>query len=84
MHDEIMARGAHLTTTHVQSVAIAEFVVRSALDYFHDAPSWWAGHEQRSWERRRFREIYGTTCSSSAWGQSAPTSPAGRHPSVSR
>jgi phosphoglycerate dehydrogenase-like enzyme len=61
MHDEIMARGAHLTTTHVQSVAIAEFVVRSALDYFHDAPSWWAGHEQRSWERRRFREIYGTT-----------------------
>ena len=61
MYDEIMARGAHLTTTHVQSVAIAEFVVRSVLDYFHDAPSWWAGHEQRSWERRRFREIDGTT-----------------------
>jgi phosphoglycerate dehydrogenase-like enzyme len=61
MYDDIMARGAHLTTTHVQSVAIAEFVVRSVLDYFHDAPSWWAGHEERSWERRRFREIYGTT-----------------------
>jgi phosphoglycerate dehydrogenase-like enzyme len=61
MYGEIMARGARLTTTHVQSVAIAEFVLRSVLDHFHDAPSWWAGHDQRSWERRPFREIYGTT-----------------------
>jgi phosphoglycerate dehydrogenase-like enzyme len=45
----------------VQSVAIAEFVLRSVLDYFHDAPAWWAAHERRSWDRRPFREVYGTT-----------------------
>ncbi len=61
MFGEIMARGTRLTTTHVQSVAIAEFVMRSVLDHFHDAPAWWAGHERRSWDRRPFREVYGTT-----------------------
>jgi phosphoglycerate dehydrogenase-like enzyme len=61
MFGEVMARGTRLTTTHVQSVAIAEFVLRAVLDHFHDAPAWWAGHEQRSWDRRPFREVYGTT-----------------------
>jgi phosphoglycerate dehydrogenase-like enzyme len=61
MFAEIVASGTRLTTTHVQSVAIAEFVLRSVLDHFHDAPAWWAGHERRSWERRPFREVYGTT-----------------------
>ena len=61
MFGEIVARGTRLTTTHVQSVAIAEFVLRSVLDHFHDAPAWWAGHERRSWDRRPFREVYGTT-----------------------
>ena len=61
MFAEIMARGTRLTTTHVQSVAIAEFVLRSVLDHFHDAPAWWAAHEQRSWDRLPFREVYGTT-----------------------
>jgi len=61
MFGEIVARGTRLTTTHVQSVAIAEFVLRSVLDHFHDAPAWWAGHEGRRWDRRPFREVYGTT-----------------------
>ena len=61
MFGEIVARGTRLTTTHVQSVAIAEYVMRSVLDHFHDAPAWRSGHEQRSWDRRPFREVYGTT-----------------------
>jgi phosphoglycerate dehydrogenase-like enzyme len=58
---EMMSRGTRLTTTHVQSIAIAEYVLRSVLDHFHDAPEWWAGHELRSWDRRSFREVYNTT-----------------------
>jgi phosphoglycerate dehydrogenase-like enzyme len=58
---EIVARGTRLTTTHVQSVAIAEFVLGSVLDHFHDAPAWWAGRGQHSWGPRPFREVYGTT-----------------------
>src|SRR4029077_15627719 len=54
MFGEIVARGTRLPPTHVQSGAIAEFVLRSALDHFHDAPAWWAGHEGRRWDRRPF------------------------------
>ena len=61
MYGEMILRGTRVTTMHVQSVAIAEYVLRVVLDHFQDAPWWWAAQQRREWERRRFREISGTT-----------------------
>lgn len=57
----LLRRGVRVCTTHVQSVAIAEFVLRSVLDHYQNAPVFRALQDRREWQRVRFRELYGTT-----------------------
>jgi phosphoglycerate dehydrogenase-like enzyme len=57
----LLRRGVRVCTTHVQSVAIAEFVLRSVLDHYQHAPVFRALQDRREWQRVRFREVNGTT-----------------------
>jgi phosphoglycerate dehydrogenase-like enzyme len=61
LYGSLLARGVRVSNSHVQSVPIAEFVLRAALDHFQDAPQWVEAQKRREWRRRRFREISGTT-----------------------
>jgi phosphoglycerate dehydrogenase-like enzyme len=57
----LIERGVRLTTSHVTSVPIAEFVLRSVLEVFQRPAQWRAGREARRWDHHSFREVFGTT-----------------------
>jgi phosphoglycerate dehydrogenase-like enzyme len=61
LYGQLMSRGIRVSSSHTQSVPIAEFVMRAVLDHFQDAPAWVAAQQRREWKRRRWREIDGTT-----------------------
>lgn len=58
---ELLARGVRLSTSHVNSIPIAEYVVRSVLDRFQRTDLWRAARDERAWRHHDFREVYGTT-----------------------
>jgi phosphoglycerate dehydrogenase-like enzyme len=58
---DIMARGARLTTAHVSSIPISEFVIRTVLERFHRSEERRLAREAREYPRDDFREIHGTT-----------------------
>lgn len=58
---ELVRRGVRLTTSHVNYVSIAEYVVRAALDHLQDAEAWRAAQAARAWRMHEFREAQGTT-----------------------
>jgi phosphoglycerate dehydrogenase-like enzyme len=57
----MIERGVRVTNSHQQSVPIAEFVIRAALEHFQGAAHWRAAPARRQWQWRMFREIEGTT-----------------------
>ena len=58
----LLERGVRLTTSHVQAISIAEFVVGQVLAHYQRPERWRAAQARREWERpERFRELYGST-----------------------
>ena len=57
----LASMGVRITNAHVNSVPIAEFVMRAVLDEFQDAGAWRDQVEQRSWRIHDWREVAGTT-----------------------
>jgi glyoxylate/hydroxypyruvate reductase len=58
---QLAARGVRITNAHVNSLPIAEFVLRSVLDEFQRAAEWRRGAAERSWRIHDWREVSGTT-----------------------
>ena len=57
----LIDRGVRLTTSHVTSIPISEFVIRSVLDVFQRPAEWAAVRAARRWDHHTFREVFGTT-----------------------
>jgi phosphoglycerate dehydrogenase-like enzyme len=57
----LVANGVRVTNAHVNSLPIAEFVMRAVLDEFQQASTWRHLALSRSWEIHDWREISGTT-----------------------
>jgi phosphoglycerate dehydrogenase-like enzyme len=53
-------RGVRLTTSHVNNIPVAEFVIRSVLEQFHRSDQLRELRERRELASVSFREIYGT------------------------
>ncbi len=58
---QLAAMGVRITNAHVNSVPIAEFVIRSVLEEFQGAGEWRRLADQRSWRIHDWREVAGTT-----------------------
>jgi phosphoglycerate dehydrogenase-like enzyme len=57
----LVRRGVRITSTHVNGIPIAEYVVRAVLDHFQGAAGWRDAQTRREWAVREYREIYGST-----------------------
>lgn len=57
----LAAGGVRITNAHVNSLPIAEFVMRAVLDEFQQAREWRRLAEGRSWRIHDWREVSGTT-----------------------
>ena len=57
----LVAHGVRITNAHVNSLPIAEFVMRSVLDEFQDAAQWRDQVPARHWHIHDWREVAGTT-----------------------
>ena len=57
----LVAKGVRVTNAHVNSVPIAEFVMRSVLDEFQDAAQWRDQALGRRWLIHDWREVSGST-----------------------
>lgn len=60
MFGRITAAGARLTTSHVQSIGIAEYVLAGVLDILQRGPERRAAQAAGRWEVLPFREIHGS------------------------
>jgi phosphoglycerate dehydrogenase-like enzyme len=58
---QLASRGVRVTNAHVNSVPIAEYVIRAVLDEFQRAAEWRGLAEERSWRIHDWREVSGTT-----------------------
>ncbi len=58
---QMAAGGVRITNAHVNSLPIAEFVMRAVLDEFQQAGEWRRLAEGRSWRIHDWREVSGTT-----------------------
>lgn len=57
-----LERGTRLTSSHVNSIPIAEFVLAAVLRHYQAPERWQAAQAARRWETpARFREVHGTT-----------------------
>ena len=54
-------RGVRITTAHVNSIPIAEYVLRAVLDHLQGAGQWRAAQAAAEWRPHEFREVHGTT-----------------------
>jgi len=57
----MVANGVRITNAHVNSLPIAEFVMRSVLEEFQDAAQWRDQAEGRRWRIHDWREVSGST-----------------------
>jgi phosphoglycerate dehydrogenase-like enzyme len=57
----LVANGVRVTNAHVNSLPIAEFVMRSVLDEFQDAALWRHSALERRWHIHDWREVSGST-----------------------
>ena len=57
----LLARGVMVTNAHVNSIPIAEFVLRAALDHAQQARDWRRAEQDRAWRRHDFTEVAATT-----------------------
>ena len=58
---ELLGRGVRVSNAHVNSIPIAEFVLRSVLDVFQEAGRWRAAEAVGEWRAHDYREVHGTT-----------------------
>ncbi len=58
---ELARGGVRITNAHVNSLPIAEFVLRAVLDEFQGAGQWRRQGEERAWAVHDWREVAGTT-----------------------
>ena len=58
---QIVSKGARLTTSHGQSVGMADYVVAGVLDHFQRGPERRAAQRDHIWRRLPFREVLGST-----------------------
>jgi len=57
----ILERGTRLTSSHVQAISIAEFVLGSVLAHYQRPERFREAQARRAWDRpERFRELYGS------------------------
>lgn len=56
---QLVDKGAILTTSHGQSVGMADYVLAGVLDHFQGGPERRAAQAQRQWRRQSFRELAG-------------------------
>jgi len=54
---EFVKKGARLTTSNAQSVAMAEYVLATVLDHFQRGPERKKAQTERRWDRIAFREV---------------------------
>src|SRR4051794_1013510 len=57
----LLERGVRLSTSHVTSIPIAEFVIRSVLDVYQRPQEWVAVRAAHRWDHHVMRELYGST-----------------------
>src|SRR5579863_4162016 len=57
----LVAKGVRITNAHVNSLPIAEFVMRAVLDEFQEAAQWRRQAEGRLWRIHDWREVLGST-----------------------
>ena len=57
----LVANGVRVTNAHVNSLPIAEFVMRSVLDEFQDAAQWRHQALEHRWQIHDWREVSGST-----------------------
>lgn len=57
----LVANGVRVTNAHVNSLPIAEFVMRSVLDEFQDAAQWRRQAVDHRWQIHDWREVSGST-----------------------
>jgi phosphoglycerate dehydrogenase-like enzyme len=57
---ELGRRGVRVSVSHVNAVAIAEYVLRAALDYAQDAGQWRMRQAAASWATHDFDELAGS------------------------
>lgn len=59
--DGLRRRGLRLTTSHVNNVSVAEYVMGAVLEHYQRRDRWRESASRRAWEPSSFRELYGTT-----------------------
>jgi phosphoglycerate dehydrogenase-like enzyme len=59
--ETLAGHGVRITNAHVNSLPIAEFVMRAVLDEFQEASTWRDLAQSRSWRIHDWREVSGTT-----------------------
>jgi phosphoglycerate dehydrogenase-like enzyme len=57
----LVAKGVRVTNAHVNSLPIAEFVMRAVLDEFQGASQWRNQAAERRWQAHDWREVSGST-----------------------
>jgi phosphoglycerate dehydrogenase-like enzyme len=58
---QLVARGVRISNAHVNSLPIAEFVMRAVLDEFQQAQQWRNQRKDRTWTIHDWREVAGST-----------------------
>ena len=58
---ELADRGVRISTTHVNGISIAEYVLAQVLACYQPHERWRADQAKGVWRRVEFREVYGTT-----------------------
>jgi phosphoglycerate dehydrogenase-like enzyme len=61
LYDPLLARGVQVAGARVNSIPIAEYVLRAVLDHFQRPGEWAAAQAQHAWRPHQYREVYGTT-----------------------
>jgi phosphoglycerate dehydrogenase-like enzyme len=54
-------RGVRLTTSHVNAIPIAEYVLGTVLAHYQQLERWREAQQAHEWRHHEFREVFGTT-----------------------
>jgi len=58
---ELLTNGVRLTTSHVNRIPIAEYVMSAVLRQYQRPEEWQSAQAAKVWRHHEFREVYGTT-----------------------
>lgn len=61
VYRQLLNRGAAVSASHVHAPIIAEYVLRSVLEWFQRPEEWRQARRERQWLKHEFREVLGTT-----------------------